>query len=317
MLGVKFHKKIQEFSFLKYISYLLIVTASVIFLMRIWRVSPVVVDKFTEHLISGFKLSGVEIQPLHIVLGIVIFSLLLLSGRFIATLTAKRYNSSGEADAQIAVASIIVYTAFSIALLIALVIMGVNFTGLAIIAGALSVGIGLGLQNIVNNFVSGIILLLEKPIKPGDRIIIGKTEGFVKKIRLRSTQIATLAKEDVIIPNSDLITLQVTNFMFRDKQWRIVCPVGVAYGSDVELVKQVLLAVAARNKSVIQEVPNEPVVLFRNFGDSSLLFELWCIIEDVNEKYKVISEVNFAIDHAFRENNITIAFPQRDVHIKK
>lgn len=185
-----------------------------------------------------------------------------------AATIARRQQFQGETETQIAVATILRYTAFAIALLFALLIAGVNFAGLAIIAGALSVGIGPGLQNIVNIFASGLILLMKKPIKPVDRVVVGNTEGFVKKV--------------------------------RDRNWRVVCEVGVKYGIDVGLVKFVLLDVASKHPDIIQEEPNKPIVLFRNFGDSSLIFELWCIIRDINKKFVVNSELNFSINEAFR-----------------
>jgi hypothetical protein len=135
--------------------------------------------------------------------------------------------------------------------------------------------------------------------------------------QIRSTQITTLAKEDVIVPNSELISNQITNYMFRDRYWRVVCQVGVAYGSNVALVKEVLLTVAAKHPEVLQREGDKPAVLLRDFGSSSLVFELWCIIRDVNLKYVVASDLNFAIDEAFRQHQITIAFPQRDIHIKE
>lgn len=316
ILGVTPHKKIHEVFILKCIGYIVVLYLSLILLMEIWEVSPNLMDLIIDGAIDGFTFAEAKFIPLQIILGLVIFSLILLFGRFIATQVSQKERFESEPDAQVAIASLIVYTCFAIALLVFLLVVGVNFTGLAIIAGALSVGVGLGLQDIVNNFVSGLILLLEKPIKPGDRIVIDNTEGFVKKVRLRSTQISTLAKEDVIVPNADLITNQVTNYMFRDRCWRVVCKVGVAYGSPVGLVKNVLLDIASKHPDVLQDPPNQPSVLFRNFGESSLDFELWCIIHDVNKKFVVVSDLNFLIDEAFREHNITIAFPQRDVHIK-
>ncbi len=316
LVGVKPHRKLKEVQLIKYICYLAVLFATIVVMMKIWGASQNIIDSVVESITSGFTFAEIKIIPLNIITALISFSFILLAGRFLATIAARKERFEGEKDTQVAVASIVVYVAFAIALLFSLLIVGVNFTGLAIIAGALSVGIGLGLQNIVNNFVSGIILLLEKPIKPGDRVIVGSTEGFVKKIRLRSTQITTLAKEDVIVPNADLIANQVTNYMFRDHNWRVVCQVGVAYGSAIHLVKEVLLEVALKHPDVVQDAPNQPSVLFRNFGDSSLIFDLWCIINDVNKKFIVASELNFAIDDAFKAHKITIAFPQRDVHIK-
>ncbi|MDF1796383.1 MAG: mechanosensitive ion channel [Coxiellaceae bacterium] len=315
-LGVKFHKKLPELIIISCILYFILFVLFVIGLMMIWQISGNHIDDVVSLVMDGFSFADLRIVPARIILGLISFIVILLFGRVSATIVAKKMQFGGEEDTQVAVSSIIFYTAVAVAILMLLLVIGVNFTGLAIIAGALSVGIGLGLQTIVNNFVSGVILLLEKPIKPGDRIIVGGSEGFVKKVRFRSTQIATLSKEDVIVPNADLVTQQVTNYMFRDRIWRVICQVGVAYGSDVDLVKSVLLEVASQHEDVIQEEPNKPSALFKKFGDSSLQFELWCIIRDVNKKFVVESDLNFAIDQAFRKHNITIAFPQRDVHIK-
>lgn len=316
LFGVNPHKSFHEMRLIQLAAYLVLIFLSVILIVRIWDTSNSVTASTINGVMVGFKIANMKIVPARIVIALIAFSSLLLIGRFIATRIINQKQFKEEENTQVAVATIILYLSFGIALLIALLLIGVNFTGLAILAGALSVGIGFGLQHIVNNFVSGLILLLEKPIKPGDRIIVGTTEGIVKKIRVRSTQIMTPAKTDVIIPNADLMTNPVTNFMFRDRFWRLSCPVGVAYGSDTALVRQTLLDIAAKHPEVLQSPPNEPAVLFRNFGESSLQFELWCIIKDVNKKFIVTSDLHFAIDQAFRENNISIAFPQMDVHLK-
>lgn len=316
LFGVNPHKSFHEMRLIQLAAYLILIFLSVILIVKIWDTSNLITVSTINGIMIGFKIANIKIVPARIVIALIAFSSLLLLGRFIATTIINQKHFKEEENTQVAVATIILYLSFGIALLIALLLIGVNFTGLAILAGALSVGIGFGLQHIVNNFVSGLILLLEKPIKPGDRIIVGTTEGIVKKIRVRSTQIMTPAKTDVIIPNADLMTNPVTNFMFRDRFWRLSCPVGVAYGSDTALVRQILLDVAAKHPEILQSPPNEPAVLFRNFGESSLQFELWCIIKDVNKKFIVTSDLHFAIDQAFRENNISIAFPQMDVHLK-
>jgi small-conductance mechanosensitive channel len=209
------------------------------------------------------------------------------------------------------------YFAVAVAFLIGLSIAGVELANLALIVGALSVGIGFGLQNIVNNFISGVILLFERPIKTGDWIVVGGTEGFVKKISIRSTQIQTFDRSDVIVPNSELISSQVTNWMFRDHIGRVIVPIGVAYGSDVEKVKAILLDIAFKHPLVITQSPvlPKPAVLFRTFGDSSLNFEIRCFIREIDSRMAVVSEMNFSIDKAFRAADIQIPFPQRDVHM--
>ena len=220
----------------------------------------------------------------------------------------------GARDAMVTITG---YVMFLIALLAGMSAAGFDFGNIAIIAGALSVGIGFGLQNIVNNFVSGLILLFERPVRKGDWIVVNGTEGVVKDIQIRSTRIQTFDRSDVIVPNSELISNQVTNWVLSNRAGRAIVPVGVAYGTDTEKVRDVLLAVAGANENVLQtgDYP-EPVVLFRAFGDSSLNFELRVFLRDIDKRIRVVSELNFAIDKAFREAGIEIPFPQRDLHVK-
>lgn len=316
LFGVKFNRKLHEFAIIKIALQLSVFSFYVIAVLKSWNIAENFVENVTNGLLYGFKFLGFTIMPMRLVLAMIAFAVILLTGRFLATSIAQKKHLHGEDDTQIAIATIMTYISFAVALIFALIVTGMDFTGLAIIAGALSVGVGLGLQTIVNNFVSGLILLIEKPIKPGDRIVIGKTEGFVRKIRIRSTQIATLAKEDVIVPNADLITQQVTNYMFRDRTSRVTCSVCVEYGSDVALVKKLLLEAAEKHNDVVHEAPNEPIVLFSSFGENGLHFNLWCVIHDVNNKYRVVSELNFAIDALFRAHQVVMAFPQVDVHMK-
>ncbi|WP_455366070.1 mechanosensitive ion channel domain-containing protein, partial [Kaarinaea lacus] len=188
--------------------------------------------------IQGFEIGNLTINPVRILFAIVLFSLVYIASGWLKSNIEKKWLAKADIDrgAHETIVTIIGYLGVTIALLIGLSVAGVTFTNLAIIAGALSVGIGFGLQNIVNNFVSGLILLFERPIKKGDWIVVGSTEGYVKKISIRSTQIQTFDRSDVIVPNSDLISNQVTNWMLYDKSGRIRVPVGVAYGSDTEKV---------------------------------------------------------------------------------
>ena len=176
------------------------------------------------------------------------------------------------------------------------------------------------MQNIVNNFVSGLILLFERPIRSGDYIDVNGTEGFVRKVRIRATEIETLNRQHVIVPNSDLLSNHVTNWMLRDRFGRITVGVGVAYGSDTALVKKLILGVANAHELVMGEdqtqVPH-PLVWFADFSDSSLNFELKCFVRDVARRYAIASDLRFAIDQAFREHQVTIPFPQRDLWIRQ
>ena len=212
-----------------------------------------------------------------------------------------------------AIARLLHYFIVFIAFLLAISVLGFDITKLTIVLSALGVGIGFGLQSIVNNFVSGLILLFERPIRVGDSIELTGQWAEIKRIGLRSTTVQTFDQADVIIPNADLVTQQVTNWTLSSRQVRLLVPVGVAYGSDVSLVMDKLTACANSNKMVEKTPP--PQVLFLSFGESSLDFELRVWVEAEN-RVKVNSELHQQIDKSFREANIEIAFPQRDLHIR-
>jgi small-conductance mechanosensitive channel len=195
----------------------------------------------------------------------------------------------------------------------ALASVGVNATSLAVVFGALSVGIGFGLQTIFNNFISGLILLFERPIQVGDTIEIGGIWAEVKKINVRATVVQTFDNASVIIPNSEFISQQVTNWSFKDRRMRQNLDVGVAYGADIDRVEKTLLEIADGFDSVLK-YPS-PQVLFIDHGDNALLFRLrfWVQVED---SAIVPSQIRFAIDKRFRALDIEIPFPQRDIHIR-
>jgi len=318
-LGVKTRKKLPELNWIRFVLntslWLVLITS----ILSIWGLSETGFQQINLLIVDGFTIGSLKIIPARIFLAIIVLTVLLAVNSWFRAQLERSWllRTNIDRGAREAVATISGYIGVALALIISLSITGVEFGNLAIIAGALSVGIGFGLQNIVNNFVSGLIILFERPIKTGDWIVVGNTEGFVKRISIRSTQIQTFDQADVIVPNSDLISGQVTNWMLRDVTGRIRVPVGVAYGSDTLLVHSILMDVAQKNPSVVTDgrVP-EPKVLFMEFGDSALLFELRVFIKNIDQKFQVNSDLNFAIDAAFREHNIQIPFPQRDVHIK-
>lgn len=317
-LGLKRHEPLPELFWLRVIILFLIWGGFLLMLVKIWAFSSASFDDVLDVVMEGFRIGHAHIVPSRIFFATLFFTIFFLFIRWMRHFVERREGEGIEPASQQAIAAIVAYVSTAIVLLIALVIAGVNFAGLAIIAGALSVGIGFGLQGIFNNCLSGLVLLIERPIKPGDRVVIDGLEGFVKKINIRSTQIETLDFADEIIPNSDIISKKVTNMMLHDFYGRVRIEVGVAYGSDTALVKKVLLEVAQEHPEVLSDDKlRKSIVLFRAFGENSLNFMLACVIKNVNLKYPVMSELHFAIDQKFRENGIVIAFPQQDIHIKE
>lgn len=314
-IGYKPEHVFIEFLILKTVVQIVIIASGIYLVGETLDFASYYVESFYSEMLSGIHVASIMIYPGRMLTGIVIYCLLFLICRIASTSIIRHHQFDNEEETQVALASILTYAGFSFALITGLVVAGFNFTGLAIIAGALSVGIGLGLQSIVNNFVSGLILLIEKPIRPSDRISVDGAEGFVKKIRVRSTHIITPSREDIIIPNSDLITRRVTNYMYSDKNCRISCDIEVAYGSDTHAVRDALLSVANLHEDVVKTGRYKPFVLFRSFGDNNLHFQLWCLIKDVNKKLVVQSDLHYAIEEVFRKQHITMAFPQREVHI--
>jgi len=192
---------------------------------------------------------------------------------------------------------------------------GIDMSSLSLLAGALGVGIGFGLQNITDNFISGIIILFEKPIKVGDRIVVGDTEGDVINISVRATTILTNNNVSIIVPNSEFISSRVINWSHNDRNIRFDIPVGVSYSEDPDEVKEVLLSVAEENTHVLKRPA--PNVFFDEFADSSLNFTLAVWTSSHTDKPRILkSELYFSIFEKFKEKGIEIPFPQRDVYIK-
>ncbi len=206
------------------------------------------------------------------------------------------------------------YAVVALGSFLALDNLGVSVTALAGLGAVLAVGIGFGLQNIAQNFVSGLILLLERPVKKGDFVEVGDVRGTVRDIRARATVVTTLDNVDIIVPNGRFITEPVTNATFGDRRVRVRVEVGVAYGSDTDLVRRTLLEVAEASPSVLRDPP--PQVVFRAFGESSLDFQLLVWLADPRDEQPAASELRFALERALRGHGIEIPFPQRDLHLR-
>ncbi len=252
-----------------------------------------------------------------ILLLLILFASVIIVERIVQKQLIRRFLSRTklQPSLQFGLSRIIGYTLIAVGFYVAFQLVGVDLSSLAIIAASLGVGIGFGLQNIINNLVSGIIILAERPISIGDRIEVAGVAGRVTKIQLRSTTVVTNDNITMIVPNADFISNTVTNWSHGDPKVRIRVPVGVAYGSDLKLLQRLLLEAAAEHPKALRDP--SPVVLFTEFGDSSLNFELGVWTQEMTATpIHFTSEMNFIIDQKLRENDIEIPFPQRDLHVR-
>lgn len=265
----------------------------------------------------GFNIGGVHVPSIAKVLGAIIVFVVIMGATKLIQRAVQRgplAHSRADVGVQNSLITLMGYAGLIIALFSSISSLGFDLGNLALIAGALSVGIGFGLQSIVNNFVSGLILLFERPIKVGDWIVTPSGEGTVKRISVRSTEIETFDRSSIIVPNSELISSTVTNWTHKDRLGRITVPVGVAYGSDPEKVREILLKCAGDHPLVVSYP--EPFVTWMDFGASSLDFQIRAYLADISKGLQVRTELRFAIFKAFKEAGVEIPFPQQDIYVK-
>ena len=289
-----------------------------VYMLFVWDDTGTTLGQMYVDIFVGFQVGGMQLVPSKIIGGVLIFAGIIVIIGWLKRWIDRRWLQHIVLDrgSRDAIVTLIGYVGFVIALLVALQMAEVDLTGLAWISAALAFGIGFGMQEIASNFVSGLILLFERPVRAGDFVTIGDTQGFVRSIRIRATEIETLDNRNVLVPNSELVSGRVTNWVLRDTYGRVLVNVGVAYGSDVEKVRDILERVARDHQEVITDgSAPAPRALFMGFGDSSLDFELRVRVRHIERRYSILSDLNFAIDGAFREAGITIPFPQRDLHI--
>lgn len=271
--------------------------------------------------VSGLLAPGFNIGSQRISVGLVVAAVGTLYGSLLAASMAPKIlldehfaGRNMERGARLSAGRLLQYFMVLVGFLVTLSIFGLNWTNLAIVLSAFGVGIGFGLQSIVNNFVSGLILLFERPLREGDTIELGQGRVHIKKIGLRATHVQTFEQADVIIPNADLVTNPVTNWTLGNRQVRLSIPVGVAYGSDIRLVGETLLSCAKGHEAVLKSPA--PEVLLMGLGESSVDFELRIWIQDADSRVGVRSQLYQEILQRFAESKIEIPFPQRDLHLR-
>ena len=297
------------------LTFVLLVVAVPLVLVQ-WGFTAADVRDWFARAFFGFEIGQLRISPARILFGILLFIALIFGTRVFQRWLRERVLLPRRVEAGIAnsIETTVGYSGIALSAILAISYAGLDITNIAIVAGALSVGIGFGLQSIVNNFVSGLILLVERPVKVGDAIVVGDQEGNVRRISVRSTEIETANRARLIIPNSELITGRVLNKTHRSLMGRGSVRVGANYGADPEQVLAILVACAKAHPQVLTEPP--PGAVFDNFGASSLDFFLWFFVADVSRAGGVQSDLRIAIMKAFKEAGIEIPYNQHDIHLR-
>jgi small-conductance mechanosensitive channel len=262
-----------------------------------------------------FKLSGTPVSILSLLIFLMGVSITLVVARVARSLTT-RYLDRRRAmpGASYAVGRIVQYAIVVGGTLVCLDTLGINLGTLAVPGAMLSVGIGFGLQNITQNFISGLILLIERPIQKGDFVVVGDIVGTVIEIEMRATKIVSRDGVAMIVPNSEFVSGRVFNQSHPTTRKRVRIGVGVGYGSDTRFVRDVLIDIALANSDVLRDPA--PIVLFKNFGESSLDFELAVWLDTPDREPVIMSDLRFEIDRVFREKGIEIPFPQRELRLR-
>lgn len=269
-----------------------------------------------------WNFSIVEVQGAHVTVGKLFLAILVVVfGYRIAKKISQKVSDNILKPLQLAepakltIQKMVFYGLFVLVALMALQMLGIPLTALTVLGGALAIGVGFGVQNLFNNFISGLILLMEQPIRVNDFIEVDGLYGVVEAINFRSTFVKTIDNTHIVVPNSVFLENKVLNWTLSDDIVRTKVAVGVAYGSDTSNVKRILLEVAEAHGKVLDSP--EPTVFFVDFGDNSLGFEIffWARIKNRLQLRTIESDLRFMIDKKFRDNNVVIAFPQRDVHL--
>jgi potassium-dependent mechanosensitive channel len=292
------------------------VTIAVLVLLDVWQVAESPVATWQRLVGFGFMVGPVHVTLGRVLVGVAVIYVIALISWLIRSFVQSEAYSRWDFDRGVgdSINALVHYTLIVIGFVIFLAVLGVELQNFAIIAGALGIGIGFGLQNVVNNFVSGLILLFERPVRVGDTVVVDGEWGTIRKIGLRSTIMLTFDQSEMIVPNADLVSEKVTNWTLSSPNARVIMPVGVAYGSSIAEVLEILRASAVAHEAVLTDPP--PQALFVGFGDSSLDFELRVWVQNIRLRLEVRSTVLTEVERRLGVAGIEIPFPQRDLHVR-
>ena len=297
------------------LSYLFVLAIGVPLILFSWGFQPRDIELWAFQIFNEISIGNIRISLFGIAGGVLLFAIGLVVTRWFQKWLDGSVMARSHVDAGVrnSVKTGVGYIGAAIAGVIGVSAAGINLSSLALVAGALSLGVGFGLQNIVSNFVSGLILLVERPFKVGDWIATGTTEGFVRKISVRATEVETFQRQTIIVPNSEFINASLGNWTHRNRLARIDVPIGVSYDSDPRQVIRILEEAGHAQEGVLSNP--EPFVIFLGFGDSSLDFQLCIFVPDILDALNVKNGIRIEVFERFKKAGIEIPFPQRDVNL--
>jgi potassium-dependent mechanosensitive channel len=292
------------------------VIGAVLVLLDVWQVTESPVATWQRVTAAGFDIGPIRVTIGRILLGMLVVYIAVIISWLVRNVAQSEVYGRWDFDRGVgeSINKLVHYLFIIIAIIIALAVLGVELRNFAIVAGALGIGIGFGLQNVVSNFASGLILLFERPVRVGDTVVVAGEWGTITKIGLRSTVMMTLDQSEMIVPNTDLVSEKVVNWTLTNPTARVIMQVGVAYGSDIATVLTILKESGVAHESTLADPP--PQALFMGFGDSSLDFELRVWVKEIRKRLEVRSVVLAEIQRRFTAAGIEIPFPQRDLHVR-
>ncbi len=308
-VGLKPNKNLVEITILKVLLSLGCLRVFARLFLMLWELPAYYLTNLIDFLENEIYLFEIQINIIAVLRGLSVFCLVIILGRMLGAYLSRKNTQAEQKNARITIITLTNYVAFVLAFLIALMVMGINLSGFALVASALSVGIGFGLKGIAADLISGLILLLSKPLSPGDHIEVKGIEGFIQKIRLLSTELRTLTESRVIIPNSTLLGQSVINYTYRNKLTRITSEIMLKEITDVKRAEAILLKIAKKHPEVHQDEKHQPEVMVELRTDKTTLnvvLTLWCLIKDVDDRYRINSDINAKVLAAIEKAGIPL-----------